>query len=128
MLLTPLRVLVVDDDAGIRQLIAVNLELEGFLVTTAVDGQEGVDQAKAQLPDVITLDVMMPTLDGWEVTRLLRTDPTTQGIKVVLLSALGQDADRRRGAEVGVDAYLVKPFDPDELIAVIRQLAGRPQS
>ena len=120
--------LVVDDDAGIRQLIAVNLELEGFLVTTAVDGQEGVEQAKAQLPDVITLDVMMPRLDGWEVARLLRTDPTTRGIKVVLVSALGQEADRRRGEEVGVDAYLVKPFDPDELIAVIRRLAGRPQS
>ena len=121
------RVLVVDDDAVIRQLITVNLELEGFAVLTAVDGEDCLVQAQVHLPDVITLDVMMPKLDGWEAARRLRADPATAGIKVVLLSALAQEADLRRADAIGVDAYLVKPFDPDDLIAVVRRLAGLPQ-
>ena len=121
------RVLVVDDDAVIRALITVNLELEGFSVTTAVDGEDCLTQARTHLPDVITLDVMMPRMDGWEAARRLRADPATAGIKVVLLSALGQEVDRQRGDRIGVDAYLVKPFDPDDLITVVHRLAGLPR-
>jgi CheY-like chemotaxis protein len=93
------RVLVVDDDEVIRQLIAVNLQLEGFDVATAVDGQDCLDKVQEVNPDVITLDVMMPRLDGWETAR---------------------------GAHVGADAYLTKPFDPGEMIRVVRELAGAP--
>ena len=118
-------VLVVDDDV-IRQLITVNLELEGFEVTTAVDGQDCLDKVKQVAPDVITLDIMMPRLDGWETASRLRADPETAGIKVVLLSARAQEADLERGSRLGVDAYLTKPFDPDELIDVVRRLAGLP--
>jgi CheY-like chemotaxis protein len=120
------RVLVVDDDDVIRQLITVNLELEGFEVATAVDGQDCLDKVKAVAPDVITLDIMMPRLDGWEAASRLRADPETADIKVVLLSARAQEADLERGSRIGVDAYLTKPFDPDELIDVVRRLAGLP--
>ena len=120
------RVLVVDDDDVIRQLISVNLELEGFDVVTAFDGQDCLDKVKELQPSVITLDIMMPRMDGWEAASRLRADPETAGIKVVLLSARAQEADLQRGDRIGVDAYLTKPFDPDELIATVRRLAGLP--
>jgi len=120
------RVLVVDDDDVIRQLISVNLELEGFEVATAVDGQDCLEKVKDVKPDVVTLDIMMPRLDGWEAASRLRADPETADIKVVLLSARAQEADLERGSRIGVDAYLTKPFDPDELIDVVRRLAGLP--
>jgi len=119
-------VLVVDDDDVIRQLITVNLELEGFEVATAVDGQDCLDKVVDFDPVVVTLDIMMPRLDGWESASQLRSDPRTEAVKVVLLSARAQEADLQRGDRIGVDAYLTKPFDPDELIATVRRLAGLP--
>jgi CheY-like chemotaxis protein len=119
-----IRVLVVEDDDVIRQLITVNLELEGFEVVSAVDGQEALDRVIELAPDVITLDVMMPRLDGWTTATRLRENPDTAHIKVVLLSARAQEADLQRGEKIGVDAYLTKPFDPDELVNVVRDLAG----
>ena len=118
------RVLVVDDDAVIRQLICVNLELEGFDVHTAEDGQDALDKVKDVDPAVVTLDIMMPRLDGWETAARLRNDPDTAHVKVILLSARAQEADLRRGAGIGVDEYLTKPFDPDELVAAVRRLAA----
>ncbi|MFF3667711.1 MULTISPECIES: response regulator transcription factor [Microtetraspora] len=117
------RVLVVDDDEVIRQLIAVNLTLEGFEVETAYDGQDCLDRVHEVDPDIITLDVMMPRLDGWETATRLRTDQSTSHIKVVLITARAQEDDKRRGLGIGVDAYLTKPFDPAELIDVVRDLA-----
>jgi len=118
------RVLVVDDDEVIRQLIAVNLTLEGFDVATAVDGRDCLDKVTAIKPDVITLDVMMPRLDGWATAIQLREDPLTRDIKVVLITARAQEDDRRRGEQIGVDAYLTKPFDPGEMIRIVRELAA----
>lgn len=118
------RVLVVDDDEVIRQLIAVNLQLEGFEVHTAVDGQDCLDRAVELLPDVITLDVMMPRLDGWVTALRLREREATRSAKVLLITARAQEDDLRRGEDVGVDAYLTKPFDPAELIRIVRDLAG----
>jgi DNA-binding response OmpR family regulator len=118
------RVLVVDDDEVIRQLIAVNLQLEGFDVVTAVDGRDCLEKVAEVAPDVITLDVMMPRLDGWVTATQLRRNPETAGIKVVLITARAQEEDKDRGREIGVDAYLTKPFDPAEMIRVIRELAG----
>jgi CheY-like chemotaxis protein len=117
-------VLVVDDDEVIRRLIAVNLQLEGFEVATAVDGQDCLDKVAAVSPDVITLDVMMPRLDGWETAVQLRKSPQTAGIKVLLITARAQEEDKTRGSQVGADAYLTKPFDPNDLIRVVRELAG----
>jgi CheY-like chemotaxis protein len=119
------RVLVVDDDDVIRQLICVNLELEGFQVHVAVDGQDALDRVKQVQPHVVTLDIMMPRLDGWETATRLRADPETADIRVILLSARAQEADLRRGDRIGVDAYLTKPFDPDELIDTVRRLAAQ---
>jgi DNA-binding response OmpR family regulator len=118
------RVLVVDDDEVIRRLIAVNLQLEGFDVETAVDGQDCLDRVTDIDPDVITLDVMMPRLDGWETAVQLRKSPETAHIKVVLITARAQEDDKIRGTRVGADAYLTKPFDPNEMIRVVRELAG----
>jgi CheY-like chemotaxis protein len=120
----PIKVLVVEDDDVIRQLITVNLELEGFDVVTAVDGQDALDKVLEVKPDVVTLDVMMPRLDGWETATQLRANPDTAHIKVVLLSARAQETDLQHGEKIGVDAYLTKPFDPDELIETVKQLAG----
>ena len=118
------RVLVVDDDEVIRRLIAVNLQLEGFEVSTAVDGQDCLDKVVEINPNVITLDVMMPRLDGWETAVRLRKSPDTAHIKVVLITARAQEDDKVRGRQVGADAYLTKPFDPNEMIRVVRELAG----
>ena len=120
------RVLVVDDDEVIRQLIAVNLQLEGFDVSTAVDGQDCLDKVQDIAPDVITLDVMMPRLDGWETAVQLRKAPETAHIKVVLITARAQEVDINHGTNVGADAYLTKPFDPGEMIRLVRELAGAP--
>jgi DNA-binding response OmpR family regulator len=122
------RVLVVDDDEIIRQLIAVNLTLEGFDVVTAVDGRDCLEKVVEANPDVITLDVMMPRLDGWVTATQLRRNPETAGMKVVLITARAQEDDKSRGREIGVDAYLTKPFDPAEMIRVVRELAGVPAS
>ena len=118
------RVLVVDDDEVIRRLIEVNLSLEGFDVSTAVDGQDCLDKVAEINPDVITLDVMMPRLDGWETAVQLRQSPDTAHIKVVLITARAQEVDKARGARVGADAYLTKPFDPNEMIRLVRELVG----
>jgi CheY-like chemotaxis protein len=117
-------VLVVDDDEVIRRLIEVNLSLEGFEVSTAVDGQDCLDKVAEINPDVITLDVMMPRLDGWETAVQLRNAPDTAHIKVLLITARAQEDDKARGARVGADAYLTKPFDPNEMIRLVRELVG----
>ncbi|OLT29573.1 histidine kinase [Actinomadura sp. CNU-125] len=116
--------LVVDDDEVIRQLIAVNLQLEGFEVSTAVDGRDCLDKVGEVRPDVITLDVMMPRLDGWVTAIRLREDPATEHIRVAMITARAQEHDVRRGNEIGVDAYVTKPFDPNQLIQTVRKLAA----
>jgi DNA-binding response OmpR family regulator len=122
----PVRVLVVDDDDVIRQLICLNLELEGFEVYQAADGLDALAKVREVDPAVVTLDIMMPKLDGWDAAARLRSDPETAHVRVVLLSARAQEADLKRGSRLGVDFYLTKPFDPDELVAVVRRLAETP--
>jgi CheY-like chemotaxis protein len=112
------RVLVVDDNKVIRQLIRVNLELEGFEVVTAADGAECLEIVHRVQPDVVTLDVVMPRLDGERTAARLRADPRTQDTGIVMVSA-GTVADG-----VG-DAYLAKPFEPAELVETVRRLAAR---
>jgi CheY-like chemotaxis protein/8-oxo-dGTP pyrophosphatase MutT (NUDIX family) len=123
----PPRVLVVDDDDVIRQLIEINLELEGFEVHTAADGEEALSKVAELRPAVVTLDLMMPRVDGWEVASRLQSDPSAAGTKVVLVSARAQASDLRRGRSLGVHEYLTKPFEPDELVAVVRRLASDPR-
>lgn len=120
----PPRVLVVDDDEVIRELISMNFELEGFEVTTAADGEQALAAVAAAPPDVITLDVMMPRLSGLEVADRLRSNPATAGVRIILVSARAQETDLARGEGLGVDAYVTKPFEPGELIDIVRSLIG----
>lgn len=118
------RVLVVDDDAVIRALIAVTLSVEGFEVVEAVDGPEALETLRLIGPDIVTLDAEMPPMSGWEVAQQLHADPQTAGIKVLLLSAHDAHRDPRYYKPLGVDACLRKPFDAHELVAVVKELAG----
>ncbi|MFE7193085.1 response regulator [Kitasatospora sp. NPDC057541] len=115
------RVLVVDDSEVIRQLIRVNLELEGFEVVTAADGAECLEVVRRVKPDVVTLDVMMPRLDGLRTAARLRAAPGTRLLPIAIVSAC-TPADLDRGESVGVDGYLGKPFDPADLVALVRRL------
>ncbi|MCY7344276.1 MAG: response regulator [Pseudonocardia sp.] len=116
------RVLVVDDSDVIRKLISVNLELEGFEVVTAVDGQDALDKIIEVAPDVMTIDVVMPRLDGYDTVAKVRADPRTSHLKIAMVTACAQEADIRRGEAVGVDAYVTKPFDPSTLVRTVRDL------
>ncbi|MET8504493.1 response regulator [Streptomyces sp. NPDC004787] len=118
------RVLVVDDNRVIRQLIRVNLELEGFEVVTAADGAECLDVVHEVRPDVVTLDVVMPRLDGLRTAARLREDPRTRDLPVAIISAC-TEYDTDGGDLSGVDAFLAKPFEPAELVRVVRQLLHR---
>ena len=117
------RVLVADDDPIILRLLEVNLGLEDFVVETALRGEDAIRRAQELRPDVIILDVMMPGMSGYDVADQLRQDPDTAGIPVVFLSARAQEEDRKRGHALGVAAYVTKPFDPGELVDIVRRLA-----
>jgi DNA-binding response OmpR family regulator len=119
------RVLVVDDNDATRRLIALNLELEGFEVHLAEDGQECLDVVESVDPDIITLDVVMPRLDGFATAAVLRSTPRTSGLPIVMVSACAQESDLARGRELGVEAYLTKPFDPADLVRTVRAAVRR---
>jgi len=117
------RILIVEDQADIRKLIRMTLEFENYEIHEAADGSFGLRMAAAIQPDLMLLDVMMPgELDGLQVCQRIKSDPATQHIKVVLLTARGQQRDREAGEHVGADEYLIKPFSPLQLIDTIEQL------
>ncbi|MFL5961941.1 MAG: response regulator [Gaiellaceae bacterium] len=119
------RVLVIDDEAPIRLLCRVNLEAEGMEVLEAADGPSGLATARAETPDVILLDVMMPGLDGWRVAEELLDDERTERIPIVFLTARAELRDRARGIDLGGVDYVTKPFNPVELAPLVRDLLGR---
>ena len=119
------RVLVIDDEAPIRLLCRVNLEAEGMDVLEAADGPSGLEKARAETPDVILLDVMMPGLDGWRVAEELLDDGRTQAIPIVFLTARAELRDRARGLDLGGLDYVTKPFNPLELAPLVRSLLRR---
>lgn len=119
------RVLVVDDEAPIRLLCRVNLEAEGMEVLEAPDGIAGVETARAERPDVILLDVMMPGMDGWQVAEALVDDQSTNHIPLIFLTARAELRDRARGLELGGVDYITKPFNPVELAPVVEELLQR---
>ena len=118
-------ILVADDDEDILQLVAFRLERAGYTVITVGDGQQALAAARAHLPDLAVLDVMMPGLNGYEVTRQLREDEAARGISVILLTARVQEADVSRGFEAGADDYLRKPFSPQELRSRVQAILQR---
>jgi two-component system OmpR family response regulator len=124
-----MRVLVIEDDPGLRRSLSATLKDEGFAVDQAADGEEGLYHAREGLYDVIVLDVMMPKLDGWQVLAQLRPE---HSVPVLMLTARDSVPDRITGLNAGADDYLTKPFDSDELVArlraLIRRAAGQTQS
>ena len=119
------RVLVIDDEAPIRLLCRVNLEAEGMEVLEAADGPSGLETARAEIPDVVLLDVMMPGLDGWRVAEELLDDPSTAAIPIVFLTARAELRDRARGIDLGGVDYITKPFNPVELAPMVNDLLER---
>jgi len=116
------RILVVDDEQRIVNFLSSKLKASGYEVLTAGNGLEGLEQAQAQEPDLIVLDLLMPKMDGLEMLKELRT---FSAIPVIILTAKGADADRIRGLQLGADDYLPKPFNPDELVARIGAIRRR---
>ncbi|MEA2572837.1 MAG: two-component system, OmpR family, alkaline phosphatase synthesis response regulator PhoP [Chloroflexia bacterium] len=118
-------VLVVDDDSRILRLVRVNLERAGFEVDTASNGVAALDQFDVRPPDAVVLDVTMPGLDGFTLTRRIRE---ISNVPIILLTALGEQSQKVKGLDIGADDYLTKPFDPDELVARLRALLRRTQT
>ncbi len=122
------KILTCDDEKHIVRLIQVNLERQGYEVTTAYNGVECLEQVKADRPDLIVLDVMMPEMTGFEVLDALKKNPETADIPVIMLTARAQDADVLRGWQSGVECYLTKPFNPMELIAFVKRIFAMEES
>lgn len=117
-------ILVADDDGDVRELVVFRLERAGYRVVTAADGQEAVEVALERSPDVCVIDVMMPKLDGYQVTERLRASPGLAEVPIVLLTASVEDAAVSRGFEVGASDYIKKPFGPHELLERIAAALG----
>ena len=122
------RVLVADDDPDILTVVKINFELDGFEVDTAVDGEDALQKATANPPEVIVLDIMMPRMDGLTALHRLRSQASTANIPIILLTARGLPEDQVRGLELGADDYITKPFDITELAARIRAVLRRNQA
>ena len=124
--LHPLTVLVCDDTAQVRQLIRVNLELEGYEVIEAQDGEEALailSDPATPLPDVVTVDALMPRKDGWWTVASIRSDPRLAHLPVVMVTASVQSHHRAQAEQAAVDGFIAKPFEPDELVALVGVLA-----
>lgn len=119
------KILIIDDDTAINELIKINLELQGYETTQAFNGIEGFAKAKQEEPSLIILDVMMPEVDGFTVAQRIRQCPETAEVPILMLTALSQLNDKVNGFNIGVDDYLTKPFEIDELIVRVRALLKR---
>src|SRR5215475_14290698 len=118
-------VLVVEDEPDIRRLVVLHLERDGFRCRTAANGLDALREVKANLPDLVVLDLMLPGLDGLEVCRRLRSDTSTASVPIIMLTAKSDEVDRVVGLEVGADDYVAKPFSPKELVARVRAVLRR---
>jgi DNA-binding response OmpR family regulator len=116
------KILIADDNEQIRESLASILEDEGYAMWTAKDGAEALRKAREIAPDILILDVMMPEMSGYEVCRIIKSDPDLKKTFVLMLSAKGQETEKERGKDVGADEYFVKPFSPSELVARIKNV------
>ena len=119
-------ILIIEDERSLLEILSYNLTNEGFEVLTASDGQEGLRRAKASLPDVVVLDLMLPIIDGLQVCRQLRSDPKTQTVRILMLTAKSEEVDEIVGFNMGADDYVAKPFKIKPLISRIKALLRRP--
>lgn len=116
------KILIIEDEKGIAEDIAVRLEVEGFQVVNAYDGKTGVDNAREKNPDLILLDVLLPKIDGFEVCKILKSSPKTEKIPILMLTSLSAVGDVEKAFDAGVNDYLTKPFEYDRLLKKIRKL------
>ncbi len=118
------RILVVEDEPDLADLLIQYLKHEGYSIMVALDGKDGLERAKEEHPDLIITDVMMPKLDGFHLCRLLKFDANFKNIPIIMLTSRGEGEAKQTGTSVGADAYLTKPFESEELLATIRKLLG----
>lgn len=121
------QILIVDDEAHIRLLLEQTmeeLEDDGVELTMADNGAEALEIIRAERPDLVFLDVMMPKMNGFEVCRAVKEDPALDGVYIALLTAKGQESEKNRGLDAGADSYLTKPFNPDDILAMARKILG----
>jgi two-component system, OmpR family, alkaline phosphatase synthesis response regulator PhoP len=119
------RILVVDDDKEIVRLVKSYLEKSGFEVFSAFDGETALHVMRREMPDLLVLDLMLPDRDGWDITRLIRSDEHLAGTPIIMLTARVEDSDKIVGLEIGADDYITKPFNPREVVARVRALLRR---
>ena len=122
------KILVVDDEEDILELVRFNLSKEGYQVICAATGEKAVEMARAELPDLMVLDLMLPGMDGLEAAKFLKNNPETQNIPIVMLTAKGEESDVVTGLELGADDYVVKPFSPRILLARVKAVLRRKQT
>jgi CheY-like chemotaxis protein len=115
-------ILLVDDEPSIRETVSFILEMEGYRVVTAENGEDALEQIRRLLPPVVLLDAMMPRRDGFDVCRTVKSDPKLAPTKIVMLTALGQKADQERAMAAGADFYVTKPFDEEDLLTLLGRL------
>lgn len=119
------KILIIDDQLEVRELVEVTLRIGDFKILQAENGPQGLEIARAEKPELMLLDVMMPGgMDGFEVCEKLKKDPLTSGIIIVMLTAKGREVDKKRGKQVGADDYFVKPFSPLALINKVEEVLG----
>jgi two-component system alkaline phosphatase synthesis response regulator PhoP len=118
------KVLIVDDEPNVAISVEFLMRQEGFEVLVAHDGEQGLARIRADRPDLVVLDIMMPKLDGFEVCRAVRADPSLAGVRILMLSAKGRAAEIAKGLSLGADAYIPKPFSTRELVAKVKELLG----
>lgn len=116
------KILVVDDEPYIVRVVQANLMVEGYEVVAAYDGLEALQRLQEEKPDLVLLDVMMPEMDGWAVLERIRSNPETENLPVIMLTALAQDTDIERGTLLGCDVYITKPFEPRDLVNAVRRM------
>jgi two-component system alkaline phosphatase synthesis response regulator PhoP len=126
LIVTTRRILVVDDDREVVRLIAAYLNQAGYETLTAHDGDTAVHMLRREQPDLVLLDLMLPGMDGWDITRLVRADPTLAHIPIIMLTARVDDTDKIVGLELGADDYVTKPYNPREVVARVRARLRQP--
>ena len=121
----PSKVLIVEDDPDIVDILSYNLKQADLKVTSVPDGSSALAEVKRRLPDLILLDLMLPKVDGLEVCRLLKGDPETKNVPIIMITAKGEEVDRIVGLELGADDYIIKPFSPREVVLRVRSVLKR---
>ncbi len=120
-----MRILIADDEIHIRTLLKITLEMEGYEVAMAADGQEALDRIDDQVPDLILLDIKMPNMNGWQVCEKLKSDEKTRNIPIIMVTAFGQKEARQRSLDLGADEFFPKPFETPALLEVVKKLINR---